>query len=187
MGERFHFRRANSGWIHGLSASRDRSKRAPHVTQRGNGRRFILDCYTDRNVYLNLLWQSLALHSVAMTGYCLMSNHVHLVLVPIRTDSLGLALKHARMDVTPPTGTPSITQVGTFGKGGITLAPWTRRTSGRRCAIRNLTRCGLTWWPRPHPGCGPVQPSTALWSLTRGGWQRNCGSLDGIQTLGEHF
>jgi putative transposase len=66
-----------------------------HVTQRGNGRRFILDCDTDRDVYLDLLKQSLALHSVAMMGYSLMSNHVHLVLVPIRTDSLGLALKHA--------------------------------------------------------------------------------------------
>jgi putative transposase len=66
-----------------------------HVTQRANGRRFILDCDTDRSVYLDLLKQSLALHDVAMMGYCLMSNHVHLVLVPGRAESLGLALKHA--------------------------------------------------------------------------------------------
>src|ERR1700691_1360548 len=66
-----------------------------HVTQRGNGRRFILDSDTDRRVYLDLLKQSLALHGVAMMGYCLMSNHVHLVLVPGRAESLGLALKHA--------------------------------------------------------------------------------------------
>jgi len=67
-----------------------------HVTQRGNGRRFILDGDTDCSVYLDLLEQSLALHSVAMTGYCLMSNHVHLLLGPGRAESLGLALKHAR-------------------------------------------------------------------------------------------
>ena len=66
-----------------------------HVTQRGNGRRFILDGDTDRSVYLDLLKQSLALHDVAMMGYCLMSNHVHLVLAPPRAESLGLALKHA--------------------------------------------------------------------------------------------
>ena len=66
-----------------------------HVTQRGNARRFILDSDTDRNIYLDLLTQSLALHDVTVMGYCLMSNHVHLVLVPRRAESLGLALKHA--------------------------------------------------------------------------------------------
>jgi len=66
-----------------------------HVTQRGNGRRFILDSDRDRGVYLDLLRQSLTLRDVAMMGYCLMSNHVHLVLVPGRAESLGLALKHA--------------------------------------------------------------------------------------------
>jgi len=65
------------------------------VTQRGNARRFILESDTDRNIYLDLLRQSLTLHDVAMLGYCLMSNHVHLVLVPRRTESFGLALKHA--------------------------------------------------------------------------------------------
>jgi hypothetical protein len=39
-----------------------------HVTQLGNGRRFILDGNTDRSVYLDLLKQSFALHSVAMMG-----------------------------------------------------------------------------------------------------------------------
>jgi len=66
-----------------------------HVTQRGNARRFILESDTDRNLYLDLLRQSLTLHDVTMMGYCLMSNHVHLVLVPRRAESLGRALKHA--------------------------------------------------------------------------------------------
>jgi putative transposase len=62
-----------------------------HVTQRGNARCFILDSDTDRNIYLELLKQSI----VTMMGSCLMSNRVHLVLVPRRAESLGLALKHA--------------------------------------------------------------------------------------------
>jgi putative transposase len=66
-----------------------------HVTQRGNGGGFILDGDTDRSLYLDLLKQSLALHSVAMMGYCLVSNYVHLLLVPGRALSLRLALKHA--------------------------------------------------------------------------------------------
>jgi hypothetical protein len=36
-----------------------------HVTKRGNARRFILDSDTERNIYLDLLQQSLALHDVA--------------------------------------------------------------------------------------------------------------------------
>jgi hypothetical protein len=55
-----------------------------HVTQRGNGRQFILACDPDRSVYLDLLRQSIVLHGVELIGYCLMSNHVHLVAVPNR-------------------------------------------------------------------------------------------------------
>src|ERR1700760_3412748 len=47
-----------------------------HVTQRGNARRFILDCDADRTVYLKLLRENFALYSVDLIGYCLMSNHV---------------------------------------------------------------------------------------------------------------
>src|SRR5580700_6716567 len=67
-----------------------------HVTQRGNGRQFILACDPDRRVYLDLLQQSIALHGVELIGYCLMSNHVHLVAVPHNADGLGLALKNAQ-------------------------------------------------------------------------------------------
>ena len=64
-----------------------------HVTQRGNARRFILDCDADRMVYLNLLRQNIELHGVALIGYCLMSNHVHLVVIPHNGCGLALALK----------------------------------------------------------------------------------------------
>jgi putative transposase len=66
-----------------------------HVTQRGNARQFILACDADRNIYLGLLRQSIALHGVELIGYCLMSNHVHLIAVPQKADVLGLALKNA--------------------------------------------------------------------------------------------
>ena len=65
-----------------------------HVTQRGNRRAFILDSDADRTVYRNLLEEHSGLHGVALVGYCLMSNHVHLVAVPSKADSLALTLKH---------------------------------------------------------------------------------------------
>lgn len=66
---------------------------AHHVTQRGNARQFILTCEDERAVYLNLLRKYVELYELSLLGYCLMSNHVHLVAVPHRADSLALALK----------------------------------------------------------------------------------------------
>jgi putative transposase len=65
-----------------------------HVTQRGNGRRFLLESDPDRRVYLDLLREHLALREVLLVGYCLMSNHVHLVVIPAGAEGLALAMKH---------------------------------------------------------------------------------------------
>jgi putative transposase len=64
-----------------------------HITQRGNARRFILEKEADRTVYLDLLRRSAGMHGVALIGYCLMSNHVHLVAVPSKADGLARMLK----------------------------------------------------------------------------------------------
>ncbi len=65
-----------------------------HVTQRGNARRFIFDSDQDRLVYLRLLAESCLLHRLTVAGYCLLSNHVHLIAIPHRPESLSLALKN---------------------------------------------------------------------------------------------
>ena len=65
-----------------------------HVTQRGNARRFILESDPDRLVYLQLLQHYCRLHQLSLLGYCLMSNHVHLVAVPHQPGSLAAVLKH---------------------------------------------------------------------------------------------
>ncbi len=49
---------------------------AHHVTQRGNGREFVLASDSERMVYLDLLRQAVRVEGVAVVGYCLMSNHV---------------------------------------------------------------------------------------------------------------
>jgi REP element-mobilizing transposase RayT len=67
---------------------------AHHVTQRGNGRRFLLESDVDRRVYLDLLRENLALHKVLLVGYCLMSNHVHLIVIPADAEGLALSMKH---------------------------------------------------------------------------------------------
>ena len=64
-----------------------------HVTQRGNAGRFVLQSSTDRLVYLQLLEHYCRIYHLSPLGYCLMTNHVHLIVVPQRIDSLELVLK----------------------------------------------------------------------------------------------
>ena len=51
-----------------------------HVTQRGNNRPDVFFTADDRRVYLELLLQRCTADDVAVLGYCLMTNHVHLLL-----------------------------------------------------------------------------------------------------------
>src|ERR1700733_12193734 len=68
---------------------------AHHVTQRGNARQVILSSDHDRTTYLELLRRYCELHALALLGYCLMSNHVHLIAVPGAAEALAQTLKHA--------------------------------------------------------------------------------------------
>jgi putative transposase len=60
-----------------------------HVTQRGNGRRDVFFADRDREVYLHAFFDYAARYSLRVWGYCLMSNHVHFVVVPERERSLA--------------------------------------------------------------------------------------------------
>ncbi len=64
-----------------------------HVTQRGVDRRETFSSDQDRFTYLHLLRQNLADTQVGLVGYCLMSNHVHLIALPQQTDSLAVLLR----------------------------------------------------------------------------------------------
>ncbi len=60
-----------------------------HVTQRGNHRRTVFFADSEREFYLKLLSLSYTRAGILTTGYSLMTNHVHHVLIPDRTDSLA--------------------------------------------------------------------------------------------------
>jgi len=67
---------------------------AHHVTQRGNARQVILASGADRLTYLELLRQYSQLYDLRLLGYCLMSNHVHLIVVPGNPLAMAKTLKH---------------------------------------------------------------------------------------------
>jgi len=60
-----------------------------HITQRGTNREQVFFSVSDRSLYLRLLRETLAEAEVRILAYCLMRNHVHLVAVPEREDSLA--------------------------------------------------------------------------------------------------
>ena len=68
-----------------------------HVTQRGNHRAQVFFSEADYQTYLALLCEYTINHEVAVLAYCLMPNHVHLVLVPHAKDSLPLSLRHVHV------------------------------------------------------------------------------------------
>jgi len=65
---------------------------AHHVTQRGNNREAVFHSSDDRRFYLDTLARHAAHNGARILGYCLMTNHVHLIAVPERADSLARTL-----------------------------------------------------------------------------------------------
>jgi len=59
-----------------------------HITQRGNARQVVFDDARDRRVYLELLRSHADKFQLRIWAWCLMSNHVHLIAVPERLNSL---------------------------------------------------------------------------------------------------
>jgi putative transposase len=66
-----------------------------HVTQRGNRREPIFFEDEDQEVYRDLLAEQVRRRGVEVWAYCLMPNHVHLILTPQDEAGLGLAVGEA--------------------------------------------------------------------------------------------
>ncbi len=63
-----------------------------HVTQRGNGRMRVFFSDDDYAFYLRLLTKACAEFKIICAGYVLVPNHVHLILVPKKAESLSKAM-----------------------------------------------------------------------------------------------
>ena len=66
-----------------------------HVTQRGNRRLDVFFGEDDYAAYVDLVSQACTAAEVACLAWCLMPNHVHLILVPRSADGLRAALGEA--------------------------------------------------------------------------------------------
>ena len=66
-----------------------------HVTQRGNRRADIFETDQDREAYLRFFRDYCGKRKLSVWAYCLMSNHVHLVVAPQKEWSLSDGLRDA--------------------------------------------------------------------------------------------
>jgi putative transposase len=155
-----------------------------HVTQRGNAGQFLLNTDADRMVYLDLLRQAVQLFPISIIGYCFMSNHVHLVIVPHKAEALAAAMKqtHGRYATY---WNASHTSSGHAWQGRFYSCPLddTHLWATLRYTERNPVRAGLVaspelWpWSSAAAHCGKAEPDICLemetwrkhWTVSR--WQ----------------
>ncbi len=71
-----------------------------HITQRGNRQADVFFSDDDKDCYLKLLLEYSKQHNVAVLAYCLMTNHIHLILKPSTADGLQKVLKPLHMRYT---------------------------------------------------------------------------------------
>ena len=64
-----------------------------HITQRGNNRQDVFLDDKDHKYYLGLVKKYTVKYDCCVWAYCLMTNHVHLLLVPRKEGSLGKCLQ----------------------------------------------------------------------------------------------
>ena len=89
-----------------------------HVTQRGNRRERVFFGDDDYELYRDLLASQCRKHGVACWAYCLMPNHVHLILTPqTRGASRGRSAMRTgaiRPSSTRGCGSPAISSTRAF-------------------------------------------------------------------------
>jgi putative transposase len=66
---------------------------AYHVTQRGTDRQRVFFLNSDREMYLRLLSRNLAGSKARVLAYALMTNHIHVIVIPERPDSLAILFR----------------------------------------------------------------------------------------------
>ena len=63
-----------------------------HIVSKGNRAKELFRDDTDRIVFLSLFEEAIKKHGLRVWGYCLMTNHVHIVGVPASEDALPMAM-----------------------------------------------------------------------------------------------
>jgi putative transposase len=66
-----------------------------HIIKRGNRRQVVFFSDNDKKLYYNILKREIARAGIAIWAYCFMDNHVHLIAVPEKENSLAKGIGKA--------------------------------------------------------------------------------------------
>jgi REP element-mobilizing transposase RayT len=115
-----------------------------HVTQRGNGRARTFFEDADYTLYRNLLAEHCRAAEVEVWGWCLMPNHVHLILVPSDPDGLRRALARVHRAYAGAIQARR-KRSGHFWQGRFGAVAMDEEYWRRRYATCRSIRCGRGW------------------------------------------
>ena len=161
-----------------------------HVTQRGNNRQDVFFVDDDRVTYLGLLKEESEKHGVCVDGYCLMTNHVHLIATPKSEQSLAKALGRAHFRYTQ--------YINRFHKRSGHLWQnrfhscaldedhyWTAMAYAEQNPVRaRMVRCPWRYpWSSAAAHCGHATDRSELLDL--GSWNEWVAGNDWKETLAE--
>ncbi len=138
-----------------------------HITHRGNNRQQVFLDDQDRWSYLRCLRRRCRLHQVDILAWCLMSNHVHLVLTPTSEKGLGKAVGETHW-IHAQAFNKRHARVGHLWHARYFSTPMDELHM-LRCMLyveRNPVRAGLVEVPEDHP-----------WSSAR-------AHVDGVDRMG---
>ena len=162
-----------------------------HVTQRGNNRQDVFFVNEDYLVYLEILRFQADRFGLRVDGYCLMPNHVHLIVVPAEADSIAKAVGRTHWRYTQHINdlhgrSGHLWQNRFYSCGLDTAHAW----AAMRYIEQNPVRakfCRAAWryrWSSAMAHCGLAEDNTGLLSLTA--WRKRLEpSGDWREALGE--
>ncbi len=114
------------------------------MTQPGNRRQQVFFKPSDYALHRDVLAERCRKASVEVWAYCLMPNHVHLVLTPQSPDGLARAIGETHREYTGFVNARGV-GAGTCFRGASPRLRSTTRTCWRRHATSRSIRCGRGW------------------------------------------
>jgi REP element-mobilizing transposase RayT len=148
-----------------------------HVTQRGNRRQQTFFEDGDYALYRDLLAEAARRAGAGIWAYCLMPNHVHLIVVPSDADGLRRTFADAHRRYT---GFINARQRWTGhlwqGRYGAVAMDETHLAAAARYVA--LIRCGLGWSIGPTSGSGRACGRT--WRARTTSWSRSRRCSSGL-------
>jgi putative transposase len=110
------------------------------MTQRGNNRQQVFYSVEDRGLYLDLLTRHARRYGTQIAGYCLMTNHVHLVVVPEHENSLARTFGRTHAEYAQALNPPR-NAAGIYGRAASSPVRWMPRIGRTPCVMSNSIRC----------------------------------------------